>query len=121
MAEIGNWVLSEAGRQIKEWQDILPGFEALALNVSIFASQFWQPGFADVVQEIIDEHCLNPGTLKFELTEGVLMKDAKTSKKILQAIKNIGIKLVLDNFGTGYSSFSSLQLFPFDDLKIGRS
>ena len=121
MAEIGNWVLSEAGRQIKEWQNIIPGFEELALNVSIFASQFWQPGFADVVQDIIDEHGLNPGSLKFELTEGVLMKDAKTSKKILGAIKKIGIKLVLDNFGTGYSSFSALQLFPFDELKIGRS
>ncbi|MBT8372890.1 MAG: bifunctional diguanylate cyclase/phosphodiesterase, partial [Deltaproteobacteria bacterium] len=121
MTEIGNWVLSEGGRQIREWQETIPGFEELTLNVSIYANQFWQPGFADVVQDIIDAHRLNPGSLKLGLTEGMLMKDAKRSKKILQAIKKIGIKLVLDNFGSGYSSFSSLQLFPFDDLKICRS
>ena len=119
--QIGNWVLSEACRQIKEWQRTLPGFEETTLNVNISSSQFWQPEFADLVKSIIHEHRLDPGSLKFGLTESILMKDAKKSIKILKAIKKIGIKLVIDDFGTGYSSFSSLQLFSLDDLKISRS
>ncbi len=119
--QIGKWVLSEGCRQIKEWQRTLPDFGEITLNVKIFGSQFWQPEFADLVKGIIHEHSLDPGSLKFELAESVLMKDAKTSLKILKAIKKIGIKLVIDDFGTSYSSFSSLQLFPLDDLKISRS
>jgi len=118
---IGSWVLSEGCRQIKEWQRTLPGFEEVTLNVNISGSQFWQPEFADLVKGIIHEHRLDPGSLKFELAESVLMKDAKTSIKILKALKKIGIKLVIDDFGTSYSSFSSLRLFPLDDLKISRS
>ena len=119
--QIGNWVLSEGCRQIKEWQRTLPGFEEITLNVNISGSQFWQPDFADLVKSIIHEHRLAPGSLKFGLTESVLMQDAKKSNKILKALKKIGIKLGIDDFGTGYSSFSSLQLFPLDDLKISRS
>ena len=119
--QIGNWVLSEGCRQIKEWQCTLSGFEEITLNISISGSQFQQSGFADLVTDIIHELHLDPGCLKFELTESVLMQDSKKSITILKAIKKIGIKLVLDNFGTGFSSFSSLQLFPFNDLKIDRS
>jgi len=119
--QIGNWVLSEGCRQIKEWQRTLPGFEEITLNVNISGSQFCQPGFADLVKGRIHEHSLDPRSLKFELTESVLMKDAKTSIKILKALKKIGIKLAIDDFGTSSSSFSSLQLFPLDDLKISRS
>ncbi len=119
--QIGNWVLNEGCRQIKEWQRTIPGFEEITLNVNISGSQFRQPEFADLVKGIIHEHRLDPASLKFELTESVLMKDAKTSIKILKALKKMGIKLVIDDFGTSYSPFSSLQLFPLDELKISRS
>jgi len=119
--QIGGWVLNEGCRQIREWQRTLSDFGEITLNINISGSQFLQPGFTDLVAGIIREHHLDPGILKFELTESVLMKDSKTAIKILRAMKDIGIKLAIDDFGTGYSSFSYLQQFPLDDLKIGMS
>ena len=119
--QIGGWVLNEGCRQMREWQRTLSGFGEIILNINISGGQFLQPGFADLVAGIIRKHHLDPGILKFELTESVLMKDSKAAIKILRAMKDIGIKLAIDDFGTGYSSFSYLQQFPIDDLKIGKS
>ncbi|MBE9545674.1 MAG: EAL domain-containing protein [Proteobacteria bacterium] len=119
--QIGGWVLNEGCRQMREWQRTLSGFGEIILNINISGGQFLQPGFADLVAGIIRKHHLDPGILKFELTESVLMKDSKAAIKILRDIKDIGIKLAIDDFGTGYSSFSYLQQFPIDDLKIGKS
>ena len=119
--QIGDWILNEGCRQVKEWQRTLSGFEKIFLNVNISGIQFLQPGFANTVARIINKHNIDPGILKFEITESVLMQNSKTSIKILSEIKNIGIKLTIDDFGTGYSSFSYLQQFPFDELKIGQS
>ncbi|WP_372680217.1 putative bifunctional diguanylate cyclase/phosphodiesterase [Desulfosarcina sp.] len=119
--QIGNWVLSESCRQIKEWQLIEPGFDKMCLNINISGQQFLHPGFINSVKDVIHEHSLDPGNLKLELTESVLMKASKSSTETLMAMQNIGIKLVIDDFGTGYSSFSYLQQFPLVELKIGKS
>ena len=99
---------------MREWQRTIPGFGEITLNINISGSQFLLPGFADLVADIVREHHLDPGILKFELTESVLMKDSEAAIKILRAMKDIGIKLAIDDFGTGYSSFSYLQQFPLD-------
>ena len=119
--QIGHWVINESCRQIKEWQATLPGFEEVILNINISGQQFLQPEFADIIAGVIHYHSLDPATLKFELTETVLIKNTVTSIKTLLALKDIGIKLALDDFGTGYSSFAYLQQFPLDDLKIDMS
>jgi len=119
--QIGHWVLSEGCRQIKAWRATVPKFDDLSLSINISGQQFLQPEFADIVTGIIHGHALDPGTLKFELTESVLIKNSVSSIKTLLALKDIGIKLALDDFGTGYSSFAYLQQFPLDDLKIDMS
>ncbi len=119
--QIGHWVLSEGCRQIKEWQATLPGFDEVNLSINISGQQFLQPGFADIIAGVIYDHALDPGSLKFEITETVLIKNSVSSIKTLLALKDIGIKLALDDFGTGYSSFAYLQQFPLDDLKIDMS
>jgi diguanylate cyclase (GGDEF)-like protein len=119
--QIGNWVLSEGCRQIKEWQATLPGFDDINLSINISGQQFLQPQYANIVVDVIQDHALDPAKLKFELTESVLIKNTVSSIKTLLALKDIGIKLALDDFGTGYSSFSYLQQFPLDDLKIDMS
>jgi len=119
--KIGHWVLSEGCRQINEWKATLAGFDDISLSINISGQQFLQPEFADIITNIIHGHALDPGTLKFELTESVLIKNSVSSIKTLLALKDIGIKLALDDFGTGYSSFAYLQQFPLDDLKIDMS
>ncbi len=119
--QIGNWVLREVGRQLKSWQARVPGFDKLTVNVNIAVSQFLQPGFTDLLKEILMENDLAPTNLKLELTESVLMEDSERSIEILESIKAIGVKLAIDDFGTGYSALSYLQQFPLDDLKIGES
>jgi Amt family ammonium transporter len=119
--KIGHWVLSEGCRQIKEWKANLSDFDNISLSINISGQQFLQPDFADIITGIIHGHALDPGTLKFELTESVLINNSVSSIKTLLALKDIGIKLALDDFGTGYSSFAYLQQFPLDDLKIDMS
>jgi Amt family ammonium transporter len=119
--QIGHWVLNEGCRQIKEWKATFPDFDEVKLSINISGHQFLQPDFADIIAGVIHYHALDPGTLKFELTETVLIKNTVTSIKTLLALKDIGIKLALDDFGTGYSSFAYLQQFPLDELKIDMS
>jgi Amt family ammonium transporter len=119
--QIGNWVISESCRQIKDWKAAMPGFEDIELSINISGQQFLQPDFVDTIRGIIHDHDIAPGILKFELTESVLIKNSVSSIKTLLALKDIGIKLALDDFGTGYSSFAYLQQFPLDDLKIDMS
>ena len=119
--QIGNWVLREVGRQLKTWQASIPGFDKVTVNVNIAVCQFLQPGFTDLLKEILDDNNLAPSNLRLELTESVLMEDSERSIEILESIKAIGIKLAIDDFGTGYSALSYLQQFPLDDLKIGES
>ena len=119
--QIGNWVLRETGRQLKNWQARVPESGKITVNINIAVCQFLQAGFTDLLKSILAENNLAPSNLKLELTESVLMEDSERSIEILESIKDIGIKLAIDDFGTGYSALSYLQQFPLDDLKIGES
>ncbi len=117
--QVGQWVLHEAGRQLKEWQTRIAGLEKIVLNVNIAGCHFLQPGFTDYLKHILAENDLEPANLKLELTESVLMEDSVRAIEIIKAIKTIGVQLAVDDFGTGYSAFSYLQQLPLDELKIG--
>jgi EAL domain-containing protein (putative c-di-GMP-specific phosphodiesterase class I) len=119
--DIDNWVLNEGCRQYNRWQQTIPSFKNLSLSVNISSHQFGQAGFADKVARIIADNALNPSVLKFEITESVLMEKSGALIEKLAAIKDIGVKLVLDDFGAGYSPFSYLHQLPLDELKIGKS
>jgi diguanylate cyclase (GGDEF)-like protein/PAS domain S-box-containing protein len=117
--QIGHWVLREACRQAREWQDAGLPFKRVSINVS--AVEFRDKSFVESVRAILAETGLEAQCLDLELTEGVLMEDAESTAAVLQELKTMGVHLVVDDFGTGYSSLSYLQQFPIDVLKIDQS
>lgn len=119
IVQMGRWVLREACRQTRRWQE--QGMDLASIAVNISALEFRHPDFVAGVQAILDETDLSPGCLQLEITESVLMRDADISSGILQQLKDIGVQLAVDDFGTGYSSLSYLLKFPIDVLKIDKS
>jgi len=119
IVQIGSWVLREACRQTREWQDARSLRLPIAVNVS--ALEFRDPGFVDSVRTVLQETGLEARYLELELTEGVLLEDGQSTAAVLQELKKMGVHLAVDDFGTGYSSLSYLQQFPIDVLKIDQS
>jgi diguanylate cyclase (GGDEF)-like protein/PAS domain S-box-containing protein len=117
--QIGRWVLREACRQTRAWQDA--GLPVLPLAVNVSAVEFRDKGFVQGVRAILSDTGLEARYLELELTEGVLMEDAESTASVLEQLKMMGVQLVVDDFGTGYSSLSYLQQFPIDILKIDQS
>jgi diguanylate cyclase (GGDEF)-like protein/PAS domain S-box-containing protein len=116
---IGRWVLREACRQAREWQEAGLPFNRISVNVS--AAEFRAKNFVAEISASLKETGLEARYLDLELTESVLMHHAESSVTILHALKAIGVHLAVDDFGTGYSSLSYLQQFPIDILKIDKS
>lgn len=119
IVEIGRWVLREACRQTRAWQDA--GLPLIRTSVNVSPTEFRDPGFLDGVRATLEETGLEARYLELELTEGVLMENGKFSTSILQALRTMNVQLAVDDFGTGYSSFSYLRQFPIDVLKIDQS
>jgi len=117
--QIGRWVLREACRQARAWQDA--GLPPVPIAVNVSAVEFRDKGFVECVREILAETGLEARYLGLELTEGVLMDDAESTAAVLQELKTMGVHLAVDDFGTGYSSLSYLRQFPIDVLKIDQS
>ena len=116
--ELGAWTLLEASRQIRAFEKqglILP---KVAVNVS---SLQFNATFTDLVANVLSDSGLEPKMLELELTEGVIMSNARASTNALLDLKKLGVSLSVDDFGTGYSSLSYLSQFPLDELKIDRS
>ncbi|HWO34059.1 MAG TPA: EAL domain-containing protein, partial [Candidatus Acidoferrum sp.] len=119
IVQIDSWVLREACRQAREWQDAGLPFKRVSVNVS--AVEFRDKGFVEGVRAILGETGLDARYLDLELTERVLMEHAESTASVLHQLKMMGVRLVVDDFGTGYSSLSYLQQFPIDALKIDQS
>jgi diguanylate cyclase (GGDEF)-like protein len=117
--EIGDWVIREACRQARDWQQRHLPFLRIAVNVSPL--QFRQANFVKKVNAALQEHSLDATYLEIELTEATLMSNAETSVALLEQLSQLGVVVAIDDFGTGYSSMSYLQRFPIDKLKIDRS
>jgi diguanylate cyclase (GGDEF)-like protein/PAS domain S-box-containing protein len=114
---LGKWILREACRQIKAWQELglhFPG--RLAVNLS--ARQLEEPNIAENIQEIVHAAGLTPACLELELTESALMGNVQRAIEIMHTLKTAGFALSIDDFGTGYSSLSYLKRLPVDTLKI---
>jgi EAL domain-containing protein (putative c-di-GMP-specific phosphodiesterase class I) len=116
---IGQWVLREACRQAKAWQDA--GLPSVRLAVNISAVELRSREFVAGVRTILTQTLFDPRSLELELTETFLMQDSKSTALVLSAIKELGVQLALDDFGTGYSSLSYMRRFPIDTLKVDRS
>lgn len=118
IVELGEWVLSEACRQVKSWQSAGNPDLTLAVNISI--RQFKSPKFASRVLRILEETDFEPALLELEVTES-MVQNLNESITILGELKRQGVKISIDDFGTGYSSLSVLRHMPVDFLKIDRS
>jgi Amt family ammonium transporter len=118
---LGLWVLREACRQIRVWQQLAGGDHALAISVNLSAKQLLQPDLVDQVALTLKETGLEPRTLRLEITESVIVENAESAVAMLARLRALDVQLHMDDFGTGYSSLSYLHRFQIDTLKIDRS
>jgi diguanylate cyclase (GGDEF)-like protein/PAS domain S-box-containing protein len=119
MMPIGAWVLREACRQAKSWVD--QGLPPVRMAVNASAVQLHDEGFLNEVMAALGETGLSPGVLELELTETVLMHLPERAQSVLQHLRERGVKVSIDDFGSGYSSLSHLKKLPIDVLKMDRS
>jgi diguanylate cyclase (GGDEF)-like protein len=116
---IGHWVVKEACRQAKLWQEA--GYPPVTMSVNISVVEFRQQDLVERIQEVLDETGLAAEWLELEVTESIVADDIERITKVLDELKVLGIGVAIDDFGTGYSSLSYLTRLPFDKLKIDQS
>ncbi len=114
IVEMGEWILREACREAASWP--LP----MQIAVNLSPAQFMHGDVVGLVHSILLETGLAPGRLELEITEGVLIEDFDRGLALLRRLKALGVRISMDDFGSGYSSLSYLQAFPFDKIKIDR-
>jgi diguanylate cyclase (GGDEF)-like protein/PAS domain S-box-containing protein len=120
IVELGRWVLQEACGMLQRWAGH-PQLRHMVLSVNVSPKQYLQPDFVTEVQQMLTETGIDPGNLKLELTESMLVDNVEDIIAKMAALKQIGVCFSLDDFGTGYSSLSYLKRLPFDQLKIDQS
>lgn len=116
---LGQWVMDEACRQMRAWQDA--GAPPLTIAVNLSPVQFRRGGVEAVIEQALKASGLSPACLEIEVTESTLLHDADQFIAALQRIKAMGVRISIDDFGTGYSNLSYLQRFAVNKLKIDQS
>jgi len=115
IVEMGEWILREACREAASWP------KPLQIAVNLSPAQFVHGDLVGLVHSILIETGLAPGRLELEITEGVLIEDFDRGLALLRRLKALGVRISMDDFGSGYSSLSYLQAFPFDKIKVDRA
>ena len=118
---MGKWILETACRQMQQWRDEFPEAKDVVMSVNLSSRQFAQPDLLAQIQEALILTELDPANLKLEITESMVMDDVENTIVLLNQLKELNLKISMDDFGTGFSSFSYLHRFPTDTLKIDRS
>jgi len=116
---IGEWVIREACRQAKAWQN--QGYEPVRVAVNLSSLQFKRGDVVKMITDLTEEHELEPQYLELELTETIMLQDVEYILEIVRKIKSLRFTLSIDDFGTGYSSLAYLKRFQVDKLKIDQS
>jgi EAL domain-containing protein (putative c-di-GMP-specific phosphodiesterase class I) len=116
---VGDWVVAEACRQMRDWSHA--GLEPSPVAVNLSARQFRRRDLDQVIRRLLAEHSLPPALLELEITESSLMDDPKDAIRQLQVLREAGLRISVDDFGTGYSSLSYLTRLPLSTLKIDRT
>jgi len=117
--KIGDWVINEALRQLKVWQN--KGYINLIVSVNIAPQQFQQEDFISKIESLLQRHQLEAEYLELEITERTVIKDIEYTVDVLNKLKKLGVRISIDDFGTGYSSLEYLNRFALDKLKIDKS
>ncbi len=121
IVQIGYWVLEEACRQMKAWEDEHPEYGAFTMNVNLSGKQLLRADVVDRVRAALEKTGIDPSHVKLEITESVMMTDMDTTTERLYGLKALGVKLAMDDFGTGYSCMANMTSFPLDTIKIDRA
>jgi diguanylate cyclase (GGDEF)-like protein len=116
---IGEWVLREACRQARSWQD--KGMAPVSMSVNVSPRQFEDVRLVSRVENALRDSGLDPRWLELEVTESLIMRDVTQSVAKMRELEAMGIALSIDDFGTGYSSLAALKSFPISRLKIDKS
>ncbi len=116
---LGQWIIFQACRQLKQWQD--EGYESFRLSINLSSLQFRQSDLVARLEGVIRATNIAPSALKIELTETAIMEDPGPAIQIMTQMRSQGVSIMIDDFGTGYSSLSYLRDFPADTLKIDKS
>ena len=117
---LGVWVLEQACAQLASWQRAHPTLSHLTMSVNVSRRQLAWPELIGEIQRILRQTFIDPRNLKLEITESAVMDDPETAIRVLTQIQQVGVKLHMDDFGSGFSSLSCLRNFPLDGLKIDR-
>lgn len=120
MVGIGRVVLRAACVQARSWQVAFPSRDDLRINVNLAPSELHDPDLAREVERVLDETGLEPGRLVLEITESGVMRSPERARVTMARLRQLGVSLSLDDFGTGHSSLAYLREFPLDQLKIAR-
>lgn len=115
IVEMGQWILREACREAASWP------KSLQVAINLSPAQFMHGDLVSFVHSTLLETGLSPGRLELEITEGVLIEDFERGLGLLRRLKALGVRISMDDFGSGYSSLTYLQAFPFDKIKIDRT
>jgi diguanylate cyclase (GGDEF)-like protein len=118
---IGKWVLYEACAQLKKWHEKYPFLQNVSINVNVSNRQFSQPDFIEQVVDALQTNSLKAESLKLEIAESVLISNYAAANEIFMRLRDLGIKLQIDDFGSGYSALGYLQHFPISAVKIDKS
>lgn len=116
---IGNYVLKQACKTCKKWNE--SGHPEYKVNVNLSVVQLLQTDIVEIVAKTIEETGVNPRNLTLEVTESLAINDMDRMKEILGSIKKLGVRIALDDFGTGYSSLNHIREIPFDVIKVDQS
>ena len=116
--EIGEWVLRESCRQVKQWRE--QGYADIRVSVNLSPKQLLDEKLIRKITQVLADTQVQPDWLELEITETAIMENQKVTAVLLEKLKGMGIHLSIDDFGTGYSSLSYLKHFPVDILKIDR-
>jgi diguanylate cyclase (GGDEF)-like protein len=119
--EIGRWVLAEACAQLRRWQDAQPGADPVGITVNVSPVQFHHDELVADVRAALERSGVEPGLLTLEITESMLIDRGDAFIAELEELSALGIRIAVDDFGTGYLSLSTLARFPVDVLKIDRA
>jgi diguanylate cyclase (GGDEF)-like protein/PAS domain S-box-containing protein len=121
LTDIDRWVVAQACRQLRVWQQSFPRVPPVALSINLSGKQFSRPELTDYMRQVLRETEVETGSVCLEITESTIMEYSESVTKTISGLRDLGVQVCLDDFGTGYSSLSYLCRFPADAVKIDRS
>jgi EAL domain-containing protein (putative c-di-GMP-specific phosphodiesterase class I) len=118
---MGKRILDLACRQARSWQTSPPSGGSIRVNINLSPLEFLQPDLVHTIKRVLETSGVDPELIGLEITESAIMEDIDATATAMNELKGLGVSLIIDDFGTGFSSLTHLKRFPVDELKVDRS